>query len=305
MTRNPINEADPIIQRLRALVEQSPDLKEAARLYEGILPVLRNADLHVAPVSLTPEQARAKMAGGLPLLHGMELEFDRSAAHELMTALASALENIGGNNRTRYRMVRLALQEGRLDAGNVLSLVAAGEKNAVQSLAENLRIDPGLLWTLAQNALKPALHSWRRQLTPLIENIPWQKGYCFICGAGAILGELQDNNLTKHLRCGQCGADWTYSRLRCLHCGNEDHHTLSYLCAEPDDEKTRVEVCDRCRGYLKIITSFAPTPPDMLPVEDLKTLHLDYVAKERGYTHPLVEARIPRINGATIETNIS
>jgi formate dehydrogenase maturation protein FdhE len=42
-------------------------------------------------------------------------------------------------------------------------------------------------------------------------------------------------------------------------------------------------MCDNCHGYLKVITSFGPTPPEMLIVEDLATLHLDYIAQERGY----------------------
>lgn len=45
----------------------------------------------------------------------------------------------------------------------------------------------------------------------------------------------------------------------------------------------RVEVCDKCHDYLKVIAAFHPTPPEMLPVEDLATLHLDYIARERGY----------------------
>jgi FdhE protein len=45
----------------------------------------------------------------------------------------------------------------------------------------------------------------------------------------------------------------------------------------------RVEVCDSCSGYLKVIATFDPTPPEMLAVADLATLHLDYIAQERGY----------------------
>jgi len=44
-----------------------------------------------------------------------------------------------------------------------------------------------------------------------------------------------------------------------------------------------VEVCDRCKGYLKVIVSFTPTPADLLPIEDLATLHLDYIAQAHGY----------------------
>jgi len=51
----------------------------------------------------------------------------------------------------------------------------------------------------------------------------------------------------------------------------------------------RVEVCDKCNGYLKVVSSFAPSPPEMLPVEDLATLHLDYIAQERGYARVMVQ----------------
>jgi hypothetical protein len=36
-------------------------------------------------------------------------------------------------------------------------------------------------------------------------------------------------------------------------------------------------------GYLKVIAAFTPTPPEMLPVEDLATLHLDYIAQKPSY----------------------
>jgi len=36
------------------------------------------------------------------------------------------------------------------------------------------------------------------------------------------------------------------------------------------------------QGYLKVIVSFTPTPADLLPIEDLATLHLDYIAQAHG-----------------------
>ena len=44
-----------------------------------------------------------------------------------------------------------------------------------------------------------------------------------------------------------------------------------------------MEACDRCRRYVKVIAAAAPTPADLLAVEDLATLHLDVIARERGY----------------------
>jgi len=280
-------------------MQDSPDLKAAAQLYETILLLLRDADLQTAPVSLTPDQARAKMEMGLPLLHDLDLELDIEAIRELMLELSRAIETTDRKNQPHKRRllwlqeahkpdsdarrVRLALEDMRLDISALLPHIAAGESGPVTFVAQSLQLNPHLVWTLAQNALRPALHAWRRQLTPLAAGIQWQKGYCFICGTVAMLGELQGNNQVKHLRCGQCGADWLFSRLQCMYCGNEDHRTSSYLHTQGMREKMRLEVCDKCKGYLKVIAAFTPTPPEMLQVEDLATLHLDYIAQERGY----------------------
>jgi FdhE protein len=180
-----------------------------------------------------------------------------------------------------------------LETGTLLSSIAAGYQDPVASAAHRLQLDADLVRTLVRNAFRPALHAWRLQLSPLLNGIPWDRGTCPVCGATAILGEQRDNHLAKHLRCGQCGADWPFRRLQCMHRGNEDHHSLGYLYGEPRDAEMRVEVCDKCKGYLKVIVSFHPTSPDILPIEDLATLHLDYIALECGYTRVSIEPALP------------
>jgi len=305
MPAKPIDVHDPIAQRLCALAHESPDLKAAAQLYEAILPLLRDADLHCAPVSLTRDQIREKLDRGVPLLHDLDLELDREAVRDLMLRLARAVAAIGEKSPwhtlrlpwcrapqetdTAAGCIRLAIEENRLDLGALLPLITANERVVVTAAAQDLRLDPDLVWTLAQNALKPALRAWCRQLTPLAGDMPWNKGACYVCGAVATLGELQENDQVKHLRCGQCGADWPFRRLQCMYCGNEDQKTLGCLYEEGRHEEKRVEVCDQCKGYLKVIPAFAPTAAELLTVEDLATLRLDYIAQERGYARAAVK----------------
>jgi Protein involved in formate dehydrogenase formation len=290
---------DPIVQRLRTLAQESPNLKDAAMVYEAILPILRDADLGVAPLSLTPEEARVKMKAGLPLLHGLDLELDLNAVRALMLKLVRAVETVkqksqphrllpwlqsSGTSGTAATRIRLALEEDRLDISALLSHTTAGESHQVSSMAQGLQLDTDLLRTLAQNTIKPALRTWYGQTIPLSSGIPWNKGNCFVCGAAATLGELQENDQVRHLRCGSCGADWKYPRMQCMYCGNEDHRTQRYLYEEERSERMRVEACDNCRGYVKVISAFSPTPPEMLLIEDLATIHLDYAAESRGYS---------------------
>jgi FdhE protein len=239
------------------------------------------------------------MQSGAFLLSDLCLDLDVEAARELMIRFAAAFEAAGRKDawhRLRLpwsqasdepdaaRSVRTALEENRLSINALLPEIASGQRGPNIAAAQSLGLDPDFVWTLAQNALKPALRAWCRQLTPLVEGISWNKGTCFVCGAAATLAELQENNQLKHLRCGSCGADWVFRRLRCACCGNEDHETLKTLYAEKDLEKMRVEACNKCRGYLKVISAFIPMPPEMLVIEDLATLQLDYIAKEHGYT---------------------
>jgi len=292
MSTRPGFSSDPIVQRLQALAVSSPELHDIAHLYQTILPILRDSELHVRPISLTRDEVREKMDRGLPLLHEINLNIDSYALRNLILQLARAIEkrdDPGANNNQRLqteavRRIRLAIENDTFDISALLPHIIAKRYNLVSRAIQDLQFDPHLTLTLVQYALRPALRAWCRQLTSLVGGVPWRKGICFICGATAMLAELQGNNQVKHLRCGQCGADWEFRRLQCVYCGNNDHNTQRYLYVDGLRTNMQVEVCDKCHGYLKLIAAFAPTPPDMLHIADIATLLLDYFAQERGYT---------------------
>lgn len=68
--------------------------------------------------------------------------------------------------------------------------------------------------------------------------------------------------------------------------------------AEPHS-KDRVDVCERCHGYLKSVATFHSVPTPRLAAEDAATVHLDVGAVEQGYARPgAVDAEtagIPRL----------
>jgi len=297
---------DPIQQRLAALTQETPDLAPMAELYQAILPLLRDANLRVEPIALTQDQARAKLDAGLPLLHDIDLPVDDQSFCDLMLRLARAIEAIrpdpviikrrslfarraepndgdATKRKSAAHQIRLALEQNQIDSSELVSHIAAGDRDGVVLLVQSLQLDADLLWTIAQNAFKPALRTWARQLELLAQDDLWDKGYCFICGARATFAELQGNDQEQHLRCDQCGADWRYPRLKCVYCGNEDHQTLSQLFPVTHRDRQHIQVCDQCHGYLKVIAAFSPTPVELLTAEDLATLHLDYIAQQRGY----------------------
>jgi FdhE protein len=224
------------------------------------------------------------LAEGEFLLHGAALVFDHGGARDLMLRLARALEEAG---LVAMSPIRSALEGDRLIPEELLGHASEGDYPFLAARAEEQALDPPLLWTLAQSALKPTLRAWCGELAPLVKTAgAWERACCFICGAPASLGELQGNEQARHLRCGQCGADWPIRRLQCIYCGNEDTSLLGVLFPEGRRENVRVDVCDKCHGYLKVVARFAPSSPEDLAVEDLSTLFLDCLAQERGYRRP-------------------
>ncbi|HEY8830501.1 MAG TPA: hypothetical protein VIM83_07885, partial [Candidatus Limnocylindria bacterium] len=99
--------------------------------------------------------------------------------------------------------------------------------------------------------------------------------------------------------------------LLCPYCGNDDHRSLGTLTtgnvrptpASPASgeprSKDRVDVCERCYGYVKSVATFDSVPTPQLAAEDAATVHLDVGARERGYTRPgtvdVETAGIPRL----------
>jgi len=291
---------DPLTQRLRQLALTSPALASTARMYETVLPLLRDADLDVALIHFTPRQIHKKLQQGIPLLMDVDLDIDVASARELMLKLADALAGYGkksagfpfrlpwtrpaADDHVAALKIKTAVEENTLDAGHLLSLIVAGELDAVSAAAAERGLDVGLVLALARNTLKPALRTWCRQLVPLAKEVEWQSAVCFVCGAPAVLAELQGNGQARHLRCGMCGSDWQVRRLQCALCGNEDHRTLQYYMEDGEEDRMRFEACDNCHGYIKVIASFSPTPFEELAVADLETLHLDYAAQDLGYS---------------------
>jgi FdhE protein len=181
--------------------------------------------------------------------------------------------------------IRRAVEQKQLDLLLTWSALAAGDLHAIELAARERQLDMELLRMLAQNSLKPALRVWGRGLKNQVDLQQWRRAPCPLCGSSPTLSEIQGKEGERHLRCGMCGADWAYLRLKCAHCANSDYKSLGYITVEGEQEKYSLQTCEACHNYIKVIVTFEPTPVDLLPVEDLATLHLDLIATERGYRH--------------------
>jgi FdhE protein len=224
--------------------------------------------------------------GRTPLLTGASVTVE---SRRLRRWLVSLLERAAGGGGPAATLAVVA----RADTARLAALLEAGlvqDAEAVAAIGESLGADAGALQAVAAVAPIPLLRAcgerWAARVPPT-----WTAGYCPVCGAWPILAEARGLERARRLRCVRCAADWPAAWLRCPYCDTSDHERLGALVAEAAPELRRIETCGVCRGYLKTITTLAPTPADDLGVLDLTTVELDVAAMAEGYLLPARPAR--------------
>jgi FdhE protein len=106
---------------------------------------------------------------------------------------------------------------------------------------------------------------------------------CPVCGELPVAAVLRPEGEggKRSLVCSQCFTEWSYRRLLCPKCGEEDQQRLPVYSAEPFPH-VQIEACDTCHTYLKRIdmTRNGLAVPE---VDELATLPLDVWAAEHEY----------------------
>ena len=177
----------------------------------------------------------------------------------------------------------------QIDPRSLLQAAVAQDEEHLDGLSRTVGDTHGVLAALAPLLAMPLLHACRRAWTASAP-VTWPHGYCPTCGAWPTLAEIRGLEGGRHLRCRRCGGDWVTEWLRCPFCGERDHAQLGSLVSAGRLERDKIEVCDRCHGYIKTTMTFAPIPPEQVVLQDLATVVLDVAAVERGY-------RLPRSRG--------
>ncbi len=110
---------------------------------------------------------------------------------------------------------------------------------------------------------------------------------CPACGGKPQLSFLQNEETTaesgnRDLMCAKCLSVWSFRRVVCANCGEEDPTKLGYFQSTAINH-VRIEACDTCKYYLKSVdlTRLGNAQP---LVDEVAAAPLDLWATEHGYT---------------------
>ena len=222
--------------------------------------------------------------GGRPLLDGAVI----NVAPRLVGRWVRHILGIAAGAGTEVEPLSRAVPTGWPDPLLLFETAVSQDVDRFDELAGVEGDYGGLLRGLASLIAMPMLQSCRRAWA---EQVPadWAYGYCPICGSWPALAEIRGLDGARHLRCGCCGSDWRTEWLRCPFCGVGDHEKLGSLASPDKLERQTIEVCDRCRGYVKTMTTLSAIRPEHVVLQDLATVVLDMAALERGYRRPAAQ----------------
>jgi FdhE protein len=225
-----------------------------------------------------------KMEGGLPLIDFTGKEYDLTRPKEYFNSLISIAEkrmpevakniiSIIKNQQFNWEKMIRASFDHTAEETDAEKLISGS------NAAENL----DLIDLFAEESLRPELESVAEKYREIIARSNWTEGYCPICGKEPKIGEIREEEEGKrYLFCHQCGFKWYFHRIKCPFCGNEEQHSLAYFEVE-GEERYRVDVCNKCRRYIKTVELPKSSEEPNLDVEDIATLHLDMIAYDEGY----------------------
>jgi FdhE protein len=275
-------------------------------------------------VDLTAEAASAAIREGTPLLQAGRLAVDPDAVRAELARVARNLAETAELGSDAQRTAE-RIASAPPDVASLLAPALGGESELIDREADRSGVDRDAFARLLDLALQPFLWEAARVLGALTDIDAWDRGYCPVCAAWPVLAELVGPEKRRVLRCVRCGVAWSWLVLLCPYCGNDDHRTLRVLQEDsaaaagarsggpsssqggPSSSQggtsgrsgERIDLCERCHGYVKAVPSYTPTSAVRLVAEDVATLDLDVAATSAGYRRPgdvdATTAGIPRL----------
>jgi FdhE protein len=288
--------------RWSAIADRRPDLAAAAAVQARLVVVLVELldQLQASPLprlTLPPRYAAAKLARGVPALAGEPIPIPASTLKPGLERLGAVLAE-GGAGEVAERIC-VIVRDGRVDAASLILASLARNQLAIRAGAQAYGVAPDLLWLIAELCASPYAHLLQRSLLdphardphapgqnrePLARALAhWGAGYCPACGSWPALAEIVGER--RVLRCSFCALAWAPTAARCLYCGEADG-APALVTPDPAEPARGLEVCERCRGYLKTLPLDEPSPFPLVSIGDLETADLDLLAVERGYARP-------------------
>ena len=290
-------ELDDLYQRMKNRLEQCRkernELEEILAFYDKVLSAQRETqeETPLPEIDLAEEQIEVRIAEGFPLIESGNFSVDSNSSDRLFRKLCQISETENPVLASAGKALLEAMDSGALEPAELKRAVLQNHTETIERCAEVLEISLPAVQTLTKLSIQPSLLVTVASLAKTTDLDRWRYGYCPVCGGLPAIAALIGEEGKRVGLCSFCGHFWSLLRLSCPFCGTDKQEDIRYFFAE-GDELYRVQVCEQCKGYLKVVDTRKGGDPKALAVDDVVTAHLDLLAEEEGY-----QRKAPRLWG--------
>ena len=274
---------DRLKKRVDAIIGERPSHKEILEFLKEVMTEQYKirANIKTGPAKISEESIKVKGEDS-PLLEKRDLSLDMASATKLFKRLCKILTRRKETSLDAKR-INQALRSKDMDLDELFKHGGTENGEYLSALSKRLKVKEDLLSFLAGNSIKPIFEAYASELKGYVDQELWRRGYCPMCGSLPFIAELREEG-ERFLVCSLCGFEWRFMRLKCPFCENEDHKGLRYFYIEKEGKANRVDVCEKCKRYIKAVDT-QEVGGEVIPlVEDMGTLYLDILAQKEGYT---------------------
>jgi FdhE protein len=279
--------------RLNQLKQERTDHEEILAFYAKVLAAQQEAqqETPIPAIDLPEERVKIMIEEGFPLIEREKFPVDRDSTERLFKRLCQISLDENPLLAAAAKTLLEAMDSGKSGLAKLIGAVLQNDAEVIESVAKDLQVDAPILQALAKLSLQPSLLATAAAVAQRAPLDDWHYGYCPVCGGLPAMAALVGEEGKRQALCSFCGHFWELTRLSCPYCNTAKQEDLSYFYAE-GEVLYRVHVCEKCRGYLKIMDTREGGDLKGLAVDDLATGHLDVLAEEEGY-----QRKAPRVWG--------
>ncbi len=266
----------------------SDEEKTLKNLYQELERVKTKAQKEYkgAMIKIDQIEIEKRTAQSQYLIDFKNIEMDKKWLERLFKEYLLILKGFKKENGKVIRKLEQGFEQNALDLEILVKKVFCFDSGYLEALAQRLNLKIGDLFFLGLQLGNPVFELYAGKLRERIDSDKWLKGYCPVCGSSPAMAYLRKDDGKRILWCQFCGTRWSFLRLKCPFCSNEDQNTLRYFFAEGNDSY-RTYICDKCKKYVKTIDQRKMKEDENLDLgwKNSETLALDFLAQKEGYSN--------------------
>ncbi len=263
-----------------------PSYQDIIGFYEQVFKAqeLSKSEIVMDPVMIEQSLLDLKKDSDMPLINPSQFTVDTACATNLLITLCDLAGEYAPNLSEDAQRIKAAVENQQFSVNLLFSAILENLDSVLNDISEAIEVPVDHLILFGFNSIAPSITVCAQQLAPYLDtDLPHPHGYCPICGNFPDLAILDEKG-KRHLKCSFCSHQWVTKRMGCSFCGNQDPDKQHYFFSN-DEKEYRVNVCDDCKNYIKVVDLRQITRFFYPGLEIITTLHLDMKAKEKGYVN--------------------